>query len=238
MEGNNWIYNCGAKGEKIFSQQSEDGIIRYIFSNIKPTNKYFVEFGVEDGSECNTRYLQENGNWKGLRLDGGYDDSQRFLHKELITPDNIVSLFLKYSVPNKFDLLSVDTDMFDYWILKSILEGGYRPRVLIVEINSSLGPVVCKSVPWPMKGTTVWDKTNYFGVSVAAYHALGKNFGYSMVYCEESGVNCFLVQDDLIGGSKAGILTPALLFRPPRYGQSMMGHPSDLKERLFVEVPC
>ncbi len=52
-----------------FSQFGEDGIIKEIFRRIGTTNKYFVEFGVEDGSETNTTYLLYQG-WKGLWIDG------------------------------------------------------------------------------------------------------------------------------------------------------------------------
>ena len=59
---------------------------------------------------CALSYLREVRGWKGLLMDGGYEDPTINLHKEIITPSNIVSLFSKYSVPRKFDLLSIDTD--------------------------------------------------------------------------------------------------------------------------------
>jgi len=53
--------------EKRFrSQNGEDGIIEAIFAVIGVTNRFFVEFGVEDGRVCNTRRLRERG-WTGLR---------------------------------------------------------------------------------------------------------------------------------------------------------------------------
>ena len=36
-----------------------------------------------------------------------------------------------------FDLLSVDTDSYDWFMIEAILEAGYRPRVICIEINSS-----------------------------------------------------------------------------------------------------
>ena len=59
--------------ERIYSQNGEDGIIRYIFSQIGTTNKFCVEFGVGNGFECNTIYLLEKNNWTGLMMDYGAD---------------------------------------------------------------------------------------------------------------------------------------------------------------------
>jgi hypothetical protein len=42
---------------------------------------YYVEFGVEDGSECNTRLLRERYGWSGLLMDGGYHRPEINLHK-------------------------------------------------------------------------------------------------------------------------------------------------------------
>jgi hypothetical protein len=54
---------------KVFSQNGEDGItvklIELIY-NGSNENKFYVEFGVENGIECNTRILREYYNWKGL----------------------------------------------------------------------------------------------------------------------------------------------------------------------------
>ena len=60
--------------KKVYSQNGEDGIIDYIFSNIGTTNKFSVEFGVGVGFESNTAYLLEKKNWKGLMMDYGSDD--------------------------------------------------------------------------------------------------------------------------------------------------------------------
>jgi hypothetical protein len=54
-----------------YSQNGEDGIIAAVFAKIGTTNRVCVEFGVEDGLQCNCRYLLKHRGWTGLLMDGG-----------------------------------------------------------------------------------------------------------------------------------------------------------------------
>ena len=54
----NWIKEIMGKGMRHFSQNDEDGAIEAIFDRIGTKDKIYVEFGVEDCTECNTRYLR------------------------------------------------------------------------------------------------------------------------------------------------------------------------------------
>ena len=44
--------------KKVFSQNDEDGALEAVFFHIGVTDKVYVEFGVEDCTECNSRYLR------------------------------------------------------------------------------------------------------------------------------------------------------------------------------------
>lgn len=50
----------------VFSQWGEDGIIEWLVEHLSPLPQIFIEFGVEDYSEANTRFLLMNRNWRGL----------------------------------------------------------------------------------------------------------------------------------------------------------------------------
>jgi len=50
---------------KVFSQWGEDGIIEYLVNKLPIKNKFFIEFGVENYNESNTRFLMMNRNWGG-----------------------------------------------------------------------------------------------------------------------------------------------------------------------------
>ena len=102
------------------------------------TKEYF-EFGSENGMEVNTRILRELYGWHGHLLDGGNEDASIPLHKEWFTPSNIVSLLQKYKVNKNLDVLSIDADYDDFYIMREILVAGYKPRVLITEYNCNFG---------------------------------------------------------------------------------------------------
>ena len=64
---------------RVFSQWGEDGIIDWLVENVPIVNTTFVEFGVENFQEANTRFLLQNRNWRGLIMDGNpeYMESAR-----------------------------------------------------------------------------------------------------------------------------------------------------------------
>ena len=55
-------------GFRTFSQNDEDGILEEIFGRIGITHRTFVEFGVQDGLQSNTRLLLYQG-WRGLWIE-------------------------------------------------------------------------------------------------------------------------------------------------------------------------
>ena len=78
-------------------------------------------------------------------------------------PDNIVELFQRFEVREQFDLLSVDMDSYDWFILEAVLEAGFSPRVIIIECNTMFELEDSKSIRPPGPGQTwsMWDGTRY-----------------------------------------------------------------------------
>lgn len=206
-----WIFDL--KEDKVFSQYGEDGILLGLIENLGShmDSKYYVEFGTESGTECNTRVLREKHGWTGLLMDGSHENADIGLHKEIIRVDNIVELFQKHNVPkggrdspdgkdDNFDVFSEDTDMSDYYIWREILEAGYRPKILISEINSNFQQSEAVTTHPPPEGTVrFWEGNAYFGVSALGLRHLWNKHGYTMVYCTAKTVNCFGVRNDLLG---------------------------------------
>ena len=216
---------------KGFSQNGEDGITMKLLEliyNGDNENKFYVEFGVENGRECNTRILWEMYNWKGLQMDGGNENDTINLRKEFIMKENILDLFNKYNVPQHINLLSVDIDFNDFYCLKEILTG-YTCDIIICEYNSTHLANEDKIVLYDKYGS--WDGTNYFGASLLALAKLGTKYNYSLIYCDNNGVNCFLIHNDIINNKglkfqNVGDITQ--IYKPARYGYGPNGgHPQD-----------
>jgi hypothetical protein len=226
-----WDFNINYFEGKKYSQNGEDGILEFIFSLIGTTNKFFVEFGVESGIQCNSRFLIEKG-WIGLMMDG-VDNINPLIKKEFVTAENINKLFRKYNVPKNFDLLSIDIDYNDYWVWKAI--EGYSPRVVVIEYNSTIPPD--ESLVVEYKPDALWDGTNYFGASLLALYRLGKSKGYTLVGCDNHGVNSFFIKDDIIKG-KIKKKSVGELFRPPKFGKIInkqcIGHGFSPKKMIKI----
>jgi len=216
--------------KKIYSQNGEDGIIEFIFSKIGTTNKFYVEFGVWDGLECNSRLLKEHG-WNGLWMDKKYQSD--IIKKENVTAENVEKLFKKYNVSQSFDLLSIDIDFNDYWVWKSITN--YYPNVVVIEYNASYPPNETRVVKYDPNWE--WDETDYFGASLLAMKKLGASKGYTLIGCESNGVNAFFCKNKLVENifPKKSIEE---LFRPPRYGQIIdgkhIGHPPSDRKLMTI----
>ena len=222
------IYN------KVYSENGEDGIIEYLINLIydDPKNKIYLEIGVEDGTECNTRNLRENFGWSGILIDGKNENKSINLYNHFVTKDNIIDLLKSYNIPSKLNLLSIDIDYNDFYVLNEILKQ-YNSDLIIVEYNATHSYDEDKVIVYDENGG--WDGTNYFGASLLSYTKLLNKFGYSLVSTETQGVNAFFVSNNLIADSLKNINNIKELYTLPKYGNGPKGgHFSDYKNRDYV----
>lgn len=181
------------------AQNGEDGILLFIFSNIGVTDQFYVEFGVESGTERNTRFLQERCGWHGVLMDGGYANPAINLTKAFITTSNIGTLFKERNVPRSFDLLSIDLDSTDLWMWKVLaLKHSYKPRLVVLEFNCNYAIDEYWTFPDDVNISWVPEEDCLFGSSLAALNALSKELGYSLIGVDMSATNAFFVRDDVL----------------------------------------
>ncbi|MFM6025585.1 MAG: hypothetical protein ACKPER_22095, partial [Dolichospermum sp.] len=117
---------------RAFSQWGEAGIIQFLIRNVHISRKIFVEFGVQNYTESNTRFLLINNNWSGLVIDGGLEEITYIKNDPIywqynlkainsfITKDNINQILSDNGIQGEIGLLSVDIDGNDYWVWQAI----------------------------------------------------------------------------------------------------------------------
>jgi hypothetical protein len=198
---------------KVFSQWGEDGIIQYLISRIVIENKIFVEFGVQDYSESNTRFLLVNDNWTGLVIDSSPESIKHIRLQEyywkydltaicdFVTVDNINDL-ISDTVTGSIGILSIDIDGNDYWIWNAI--SVISPQIVIVEYNSSFGNQHAVTIPYQPDFSR--EKAHfsrlYWGASLPAFCHMASRKGYSYVGSNSAGSNAFFVRKDSAGSLK------------------------------------
>ncbi len=228
-------------GFKVNSQNAEDGMICEIFRRIGNTTKVFLEIGIGDGTQNNTAFLLSTG-WTGYWLDGSAtfranltnrnDNLDEALTTKVtyVTKENICSILADLKVPNEFDLLSLDIDQNTFHVWSALTN--YKPRVVVIEYNSSLPA----DVSWVShyKCDRVWDGSNNFGASLKALEELGAQMGYSLVGCDLCGVNAFFVRSDLVADKFCEPFSAENHYEPPRFALgALTGHPPSILDRCF-----
>lgn len=195
---------------RVFSQWGEDGIIQALLNYVAIKHKIFVEFGVQNYTESNTRFLLMNDHWSGLLIDGnpGHVDYIRkdpiyWQHNlkvdcSFITKDNIDSILLANGISGDIGLLSIDIDGNDYWVWQKI--SVIRPAIVVIEYNARFGSERSVTVPYSPDFTR--EKAHfsgiYYGASLKALVTLGASKGYSFVGTNAAGNNAFFVRKDLM----------------------------------------
>ena len=196
---------------KVFSQFGDDGIIQFLLTKIDIPVDKFVEFGVENYEESNTRFLLINNNWRGLIIDGSASHveyikkSSLYWRQDLtavhsfITAENINQILETNGFAGKIGLLSVDIDGNDYWVWKAITVAD--ADIVIVEYNSLFGADRAITVPYKPDffRTNAHYSNLYFGASLPALYELALSKGYSFIGCNIAGNNAYFIKNNLVG---------------------------------------
>ena len=172
----------------MYSQNNEEEIIAELLKQLKPRHKFLVDIGAGDGyTLSNTRALLDSG-WHGLLIDGNGRGNKDVV-EAWITADNILDLLA--CCPLDFDLLSIDIDGNDYWILDRILTN-YRPRIVVCEINGCLDGL--KVMPYNKDHR--WNGDDYYGFSYEAGCFLATKHGYH-VCGQTDALNLYLATEQV-----------------------------------------
>ena len=191
-------------GKKCFSQTDEDGITIEILKRLDCLEKgSFAEFGPGDGMENNTLILKSLG-WKGfwvggenLRISSKINEKFSFM-KEFVTIKNIIELALKGKKNikcNDLDVISLDLDGNDLYLVDELLKNDFKPKLFIVEYNAKFPPPIKWTITYNEKH--IWDGSDYCSASLASFNELFERNNYKLVCCNShTGSNAFFVKKE------------------------------------------
>jgi hypothetical protein len=195
---------------RVFSQFGDDGIVEWLVSGVGVPREAerFVEIGVEDYREANTRFLLVNRNWSGLIVDRGdahvravRASSLMWRHNvrpvsALVDRDNVNRLLAEHGFDRDLGLLSIDVDGNDYWIWEAVAT---EPLLVVVEYNSLFGPARAVTIPYDagFDRTRAHHSNLYFGASLGALALLAERKGYRLLGSNSAGNNAYFVRVDV-----------------------------------------
>lgn len=196
---------------KVFSQWGDDGIIQYLINRIDIPVKKFVEFGVADYTESNTRFLLLNDNWSGLVMDCSAENVNSIKSDEIYwkhdltaihafaTAENINSTLSASGYTGEVGILHIDVDGNDYWIWKAI--NCLSPVIAVLEYNSLFGPERAITIPYDPEFDRIKAHHSglYAGASLSALCDLAHEQGYTFIGSNSAGNNAYFVRNDRLG---------------------------------------
>lgn len=194
-----------------YSQNGEDGILLYLFTIAGHGTRRAVEVCAGNAIEANATNLVLHHDWDALMLDGdeslikegelffgAHPETHRIgptLAAEWITRDNIGQILARHGYEDDIDLLSLDMDGMDYWILETLT---IRPRIIVLEYNNRIPADRAVTVPYDERfATDAWAGDGYFGAGLAAFDRLLRSREYELVGSNRHNTNAFFVRSDV-----------------------------------------
>jgi len=160
-----------------------------ICAELNISNGYYVDIGASDGwSSSSTFPFARSKNFSGLsvELDDKKFKKMQYIYKNFqnahlsktkVTPLNILDLLNEFEVPQNFDILNLDIDSYDLFVIKKLLES-YRPKIISMEINEKIPPPIYFTVTYDKNH--FWKGDHFFGCSLQAAFEEVSKFDYKL----------------------------------------------------------
>ena len=197
---------------KVFSQWGDDGIIQYLVNRLDIPVKKFIEFGVENYTEANTRFLLLNDNWSGLVMDCSEENVayiQKRRHLLEARPDR--DLRLRDGRKHQRQLCRCRLFRARSACCTSTstapTTGSGRRSRSSARSSPSSSTTACsaRSGPSPFPTLPAFSRFDahhsgiYAGASLAALCDLAEEKGYAFVGSNSAGNNAYFVRKDRLG---------------------------------------
>lgn len=198
-------------GFSVWSQTDEDGILGFLVSRLQLRKPRCLEIGAGKFLESNFRFLAEVMNASVFAVDAREDLAREVRkldvswlapvvpHQTWVTPKNINEIMFQATTDiGKLDILSIDLDGNDYWVLEAAnLED---IKLVMVENN----PVFAGSFPVSVPRDDAFYRFDahhsglYWGASISAFVHLLESRGFRLVGRNSKGFNAFFLKAEIV----------------------------------------
>jgi len=196
---------------KVFSQWGEDGILDYLFDLIGATKPRIIEFGAGDFTECNSRFAAEHRSASVYAVDMREDLVNKvksldvfwrnaiFPVRDFITPETAKRH--QEIAESKFggiDLISLDIDGNDYWVLQNLDFSNIQ--IVVCEYN----PLYGSNTACTVERNDFFDRTKehfswlHYGMSLRAAIDLLALSELTFIGTNRAGNNAFFVKQKYV----------------------------------------
>lgn len=190
---------------RVFSQFGDDGIIHWLAHRLPIDVDTFVEFGVGDYREANTRLLLMRDNWRGMVMDSSEAnvasiraDRISWRHDlvaeaAFVSVESVNALIEGGGISGRIGLLHIDIDGNDYWVWRAI--DVVRPDIVVVEYNAVFGFHRPVTIPYDptFSRARAHPSYLYWGASLPALVRLAREKGYAFIGTNAAGNNAYFV---------------------------------------------
>jgi hypothetical protein len=151
--------------------------------------------------------------------------------REFVNLDNVLSITRRalslISEPH-VDVLSLDLDGNDIYLIEELLANRVWPLLYIVEYNAKFMPPIRWRTDYDPAHT--WNDDDYFGASLMEFNDLFEKHGYFLACCNPaSGSNAFFVRNEHRDVFKDVPNDIEKLWAPPAYISRRYGHPQSAR---------
>ena len=196
---------------RVFSQWGEDGILFFLTDSLKIWRPRMLEVGAGDFLECNSRYLAQELAGRAVVVDADPQLLRNVVDRpdawkstivpmtRWVTPGNITQLMDEAAeTVGALDILSMDIDGNDYWVLEAAALKGLS--ILVLEYNPLFGSALPLTVP-RNDSFSRYDahfSSLYYGASLRALVELAASRDFSFIGTNRVGNNAFFVSNALV----------------------------------------
>lgn len=182
----NWIERMyEIKGKDLYSQNGEGLLLEYVLTRIYGTagfkNCQILDIGAGDGFILsNSKHLENIG-----------IDTYRVDLYNRITVENCTT---NWQPTYKPEIISIDIDGFDYWILDKLIPF-FKPAIVCAEFNA----MYTDSRTIKYNTDHIWAGDSYYGFTFDAGVKLAERHGYKVIF-QVADMNMIMVRADLVDG--------------------------------------